>query len=588
MSLERMLRRLIREEHYLLDTHENSELGISVGFVGNSSMRPGIVWNRTNDIGCIISGEVFLGLADLNGSGPRSQSAAAASELISLYRELGLQALERLNGWFVGLILDRRNREVILFNDRYGRNRLYIAEHGGQVFFSTEAKSLLAALPECRKFDGRGLGEWFLCGCTLQNRTIFKGISVLPPGSAWVSSPRHALKKQSYFDPKAWELQSTLSSEEYYQRIKDAFPRILKSYTNGHQPVAMSLTGGLDGRMIMAWSDRATGDLPCYTFNGPIRDCADVRIARKVAKACGQSHRTIQVGNEFFTEFPRLAQESVDISDGTMDVTGAAELYVNRIAREIAPVRLTGNYGSEILRQYVAFRPGLPVAELCAPEMFEYFQAAAETYTSELRGNRLSFIAFKQVPWHHFARFSIERSQLTVRSPFLDNGLVALAFRAPSELAANAAFSLRLIADGNPVLGRIPTDRGVTYPGNKIVNRMHRSVQEFLAKSEYAYDYGMPNWLARVDNCFGALHLERLFLGRQKFCHFRTWYRHELSRWVKEILLSDRILARSYLRGRRVQAMVNDHLNGRANYTQEITKMLTLELIQRSLLENCQ
>ena len=106
----------------------------------------------------------------------------------------------------------------------------------------------------------------------------------------------------------------------------------------------------------MAWGDIPPGDLPCYTFNGPYRECADARIARQIATTCGQSHQVIHMGDDFFDDFADLAAKSVYLSDGTMDVTGAAELYVNRDARKIAPVRLTGNYGSEILREFVSFR----------------------------------------------------------------------------------------------------------------------------------------------------------------------------------------------------------------------------------------
>jgi len=284
----------------------------------------------------------------------------------------------------------------------------------------------------------------------------------------------------------------------------------------------MSLTGGLDGRMIMAWSSKAPGDLPCYTFNGPFRDCVDAKIARQVAQACGQPHHTIQVGDEFLAAFPKLAEQTVSITDGTMDVTGAAELYVNGQAREISPVRLTGNYGSEILRNNIAFRPRRLSGGFLDRGLQEHVEGAAGTYTAELNGNRHSFIAFKQVPWHHFGRFAVEQSQLSVRSPFLDNDLVALAFRTPVGKEDDLSPALRLVADGKPDLGRIPTDRGITYPANKVPNRIRRSLEEFLTRAEYAYDYGMPAWLARIDHALESLRWERLFLGRQKFCHFRV------------------------------------------------------------------
>src|SRR5207247_4710774 len=122
------------------------------------------------------------------------------------------------------------------------------------------------------------------------------------------------------------------------------------------------------------------------------------------AKMCHQPKQVITVGNEFFHEFPALAEKAIYVSDGTMDVTGSVELYVNRIAREIAPIRLTGNYGSEILRGSIAFRPGSLCDGLFTSEFSRFVCAAGKTYADELKDNRLSFIAFKQVPWHHYSR----------------------------------------------------------------------------------------------------------------------------------------------------------------------------------------
>jgi len=280
-----------------------------------------------------------------------------------------------------------------------------------------------------------------------------------------------------------------------------------------------------------------------------------------------------------------LAEKAVFISDGMMDVTGSVELYVNRIAKQIAPVRLTGNYGSEILRGSVAFKPGSQHAKLLEPEFAHLVQNASETYDSECRGHKVSFIAFKQVPWHHYSRLSLELSQLTVRSPYLDNDLVAVAFQAPAHLVTNNELSLHLITDGNPTLGKIGTDRGLLYRPFPVVTKLNHLYQEFTFKAEYVYNYGMPQWLARIDHVLAPLHLERLFLGRHKFYHFRVWYRDRLFQYLKDILLDSRTLNRPYLNRHHIEEIVNSHINGHQNYTSAIHRVLTAELTQRQLIE---
>jgi asparagine synthase (glutamine-hydrolysing) len=109
--------------------------------------------------------------------------------------------------------------------------------------------------------------------------------------------------------------------------------------------------------------------------------------------------------------------------------------------------------------------------------------------------------------------------------------------------------------------------------------------REFSYKAEYAYDYGMPQWIAAIDHLLSPLRLERLFLGRQKFYHFRLWYRRELSRYVMEVLLDPRSLARPYLDGKRLAEVVGAHVKGLRNYTGEIHSVLTAELLQRCLIE---
>jgi asparagine synthase (glutamine-hydrolysing) len=583
-----MLQPMKHEDFYSSGTYANQELGMVSGFVsGDPARSPGLVWNQAHQIGCYVSDEAFISESRSDKSSSRNGHAAdhCAATMISLYEEQGIAALEKFNGCFCGLLVDLRRGEVILFNDRYGLNRIYVHEQRGSLFFGSEAKSLLAVLPELRALDPRGLAEWFSCGCALENRTLFRGISLLPPGSAWTFSADGRLKRQNYFQASTWETQPPLTPAEFSDRLSEVFPRVLHRYTNGNRPVAMSLTGGLDGRMIMAWARPKPGELPCYTFNGTYRDCADVRIARKVAAACGQPHAAISVGAEFLSQFPRLAEQAVYITDGAMDVTGAAELYVNRLARQMAPVRLTGNYGSEILRRHVAFRPRTLPSEMFAPDFLPPLAAAARAYTEAAAGNPLSFIAFKQVPWHHYARLAIEQSQITVRSPFLDNELVALAYQTPPGLTASLEPSLKLIVQGDARMGRIPTDRGITYPAGRSANRLQHSLQEFLAKAEYAYDYGMPNWLARIDNVLAPFRLEKLFLGRQKFCHFRTWYRRPLASYVKQILLDPRASSRGYVNGPAVERLVADHIAGRSNHTIEIHKLLSLELLHRTLLD---
>ena len=563
------------------------QFGLELGWLSSSGPANDCVCGERNEVFLLFKGEDFShsDLGKESGKGEAAYNMQIAAGVLGLYEKFGSDLFIQLNGCFGGVMVDLRKNSVVLFNDRYGLSRIYYHDAPDGFYFSSEAKALLKVLPSLRQFDLRGVGEFLSCDCVLQDRTIFRGISALPAGSAWTFGSGATLKKRRYFDPRAWEEQCHLSAVDFYELLKERFPRVLKRYLQPSGGIAMSLTGGLDGRLVMAWSGCEPGELPCYTFGSCFGETADVRIAREVASICRQPHTDLKIEAEFLSHFPELAEKAILASDGAMDLTGAAEVHANRLARDIKPVRLTGSYGSEILRGNIAFRP----RQICEPlfdrDVIQAARQAATTYAEESRGNRRSFIAFKQVPWYHFARSAVEKSQLSVRSPYLDNELVALSFQAPEADQTNFDICLKLVVDGNSKLADIATDRGIRFGASSLLNRWRESKERFLARAEYAYDYGMPNWLARVDHSLSPLRLERLFLGRQKFCHFRTWYRGCLAPYVKEILLDSRSLGRPYLRPHEVERMVARHVNGTANFTTEIHKLLTLELTQRLLLE---
>ena len=64
----------------------------------------------------------------------------------------------------------------------------------------------------------------------VENKTLFRGISVLPPASTWVFQGATLNKKESYFSPQEWENQEPLNAEAYYQELRANFSQILPRY----------------------------------------------------------------------------------------------------------------------------------------------------------------------------------------------------------------------------------------------------------------------------------------------------------------------------------------------------------------------
>jgi len=584
-ELSQMLETLRHESFYVAGTWSDPVLGVYVGWVARegSFAAEMPLRNERGDVTLIFSGEEFPEqgkIQSLRAAG-HAVSQDGPAYLVHRYEDEP-DFPKQLNGRFHGLVADSRSGSAMLFNDRYGLQRIYYYQAHDGFYFGAEAKAILKVRPETRVADSRGVGEYIVCGCVLENRTLFQDIQVLPPGSAWIFRAGLLEKKAPYFDPSEWEKLEPLKREEYYDHFRDIFAKNLPRYFEGQEQIGCSLTGGLDTRIIMAWRNPAPNTMPCYTFGSMYRDNEDVKLARRVAQICGQQHVTIPTGEEFLSQFAHYAERTIYLTDATVDTSRAPDLYLNEKARLQAPIRMVGTYGSEMLLHAVMFKAVEPVAGLYSRDLLPEIQRATRTYDDSRRGHPVTFIAFRQSPWHHYGVLGLEQTQVGVRTPYLDNDLVRTIYQSPGPVAVNEESRLRLIRDGNLALAQLRTDRGL---GDEQTPVLH-ALLEFLFKAEYAYDYGMPQWVAQLDHLFAPLHLERLWLGRHKLYHFRLWFRDRLRDYVREMLLTERSLSRPYLERKRVEQIVNAHLRGNRNYTTEIHRLISLELFHRVFLDN--
>ena len=582
LQLKKMLKAISHEDFYSSGTWIDESLGIYVGWTAlKGSFCDGMPLQSEKGDRCLIfSGEEYSD----RRTGNRESVAGPVdcSYLLSEYeRNRNRSFVENLNGLFHGVVADRTLGEVTLFNDRYGMHRLYYHQAKNGFYFGAEAKAILAVRPELRTPSLQGLGEFVACSCVLENRTIFQDIHVLPAASAWSFRDAALESKSTYFDPREWEQQSPLDAESYYGELRDVLSRTLPKYFAGTERVGVAITGGLDTRVIMALHPPAASTVPCYTFGGMYRECQDVKIGRKVAHACQQTHQVIRVGSDFLKQFPQYAERSVYLTEGGLDVYRASDLFVSERARQIAPAKVVGTYGSEIVRHAVMFKPMRLAGHLLRPDFLAHVEQAGETYRRIRNTHPVTFAAFRQSPWYHHAILALEQTQLSVRSPYLDNNFVRAVFRAPTQDLTKDDIRLRLVGNGSPALTEIRSDRGLGGNSGAFRRALTHHYLEFTFKAEYAYDYGMPQWVARTDHLFSAMHFEKLFLGRHKFLHYRLWYRDILADYVRDVLLDSRTLSRPYIEPKTLQNVVDGHLKGDRNHTTEIHKMITLELLHR-------
>jgi asparagine synthase (glutamine-hydrolysing) len=585
--LAAMVRSMEHEPSYTSGTYFAPELGVYIGWTAHEHSFPAsqVFFNERRDIALILSGECFADpeiRSDLRHKGHTIDSHS--DWLVHLYEEDGERFVEKLNGLFSGLLIDKRQGKAFLFNDRYGSERIYWHEAKDGTYFASEAKALLRVLAETRAFDQEGVAQFLTYGCTLEERTLFRGVRLLPAGSVW-SFEDGKCQKRKYFSPDTWETQATLSAESFESKFQETFQRILPRYFESESRIGISLTGGLDTRMIMACRPHSARDIVSYTFSGETGETFDDRLAAQVAKVCGLEHRLLRLGHDFFADFASHVDRTVYVTDGCFGATGAHEIYLNKQARQLAPVRLTGNYGSEVLRGVSTFKPLRLSPTLFNPGFSRALRCVAGSLTNR-SAHPITFAAFREIPWNLFGSLAAARSQVEFRTPYLDNEIVALAYRAPESLRKSPLPAWQLVTANNTLLSSIPTDRRPSPGSSRAAAVLRRLFSEATFKLDYLNNEGWPDWLSPLEPVFSRAAAALKIIGLHKYLHYRRWFRYELAEYVKDVVSSTRAQQAPFWNRPFLQNMTAAHIQGRNNYVSEINAVLTLEAVERLLLRD--
>jgi asparagine synthase (glutamine-hydrolysing) len=570
--VQAMTKSMVHEKFYLSGTYSAPDLGVYAGWVALDQSFAAVqpFTNQREDIALLFSGECFFD--DKQDS------------LIALYEREGEGFFEKLNGLFSGLLIDKRRKRVMLFNDRYGFDRIYLYEDADATYFANEAKALLRILPQLRAFDQEGVIQYLAVGCTLENRTLFRNIQLLPAASIW-SFEAGKTGKNKYFSPAQWESQSELPADEFEREFQATMQRIVPKYFRSDAPLGISLTGGLDGRMLLACRAKTPTPPVCYTFAGQHGETLDARLANRVAKTCGFDHHTVRIQPDFFSDFATHADRTVYLTDGCFGVLGAHEIYLNRQARHLAPTRLTGVFGGEVLREVSTFKPLGLASELLRPDLRQSVNDCAAAFAKQ-RMNPVTFAAFQEIPLSIFGSLAACRSQVAFRTPYLDGDLISLAYRAPKALRSSPKAAVHLVKCVDPGLQAVPTDMGLLGRRSEIGRAFNTLFAKATFKVDYVCNDGMPHWLSRFDPVLDLLNSNVGVLGLHKYLRYRRWLRTDLARYLEHACSELGGQGLTFFDQNFLGIMPDSHIQGRRNCVAEINAALTLNAVQRLLLSN--
>ena len=289
--------------------------------------------------------------AGLERGGRRFRSACDTEVVLAMYERYGADMLERLNGIFAMAIWDAEERALFLARDRLGVKPLYYAEQGRTLYFASEIKALLAALPR-PSLRRDVVAEYLTFLWVPDPDTLFKGIYKLLPGHyATFSGGR--LEVTEYWDMSF--APEHHSEGEWAELLRDEVAAAIRRQMVSDVPLGSFLSGGIDSSAIVAEMSRASDRVTTFTVGASPRDLQheivpdDVRYARQIASRYRTDYHEQTLEPNVVELLPKLIWH---LDEPVGDPAAIATYLICSAARRKLTVILSGMGGDEIFAGY--------------------------------------------------------------------------------------------------------------------------------------------------------------------------------------------------------------------------------------------
>lgn len=583
------------DEGYYIDS--NLALGhrrLSIIDVSSAGHQP--MFNEDGNVSISYNGEVYNFKeirADLKRRGHRFYSKTDTEVIIHAYEEWGLECLNKFNGMFAFALWDKRSRTLTLARDRYGIKPIYYWQNDKTFLFASEIKALLSHPAFNADVDLEALLEYFTFQNIFTDRTLFKGVKLLPQANFLQISLK---KKAQFHSGKYWdfhfeEMEHLKSENEYVEEFDRLFKRAVKRQLISDVEVGSFLSGGIDSASITAVASRYFQGLKTFCIGFDLSSASGLELSfdeRKKAKHISHLYQTehfemVLKSGDMKRCLPHLVWTLEDLRLGQ----SYPNFYASRLASRFVKVCLSGIGGDELFagypwryyrtlksrnfdeyidgyyRYWQRLIPNSTLKEMFRPVWGGVKNICTEGIFRQVFSNRnlaprrpqdyINYSMYFEAKTFLHGLFIVEDKLsmahgLEVRVPFLDNDLVDFALRVPVSLK---------LKNINEILS---IDEDELAKREKYFQKMHDG-KMILRKVLGKYAGGDI-----------ANQHKQGFSGPDA-----SWFKGESIDYVKDLLLDKRAQIYNYFDYKTTRALGEEHIYGKQNRRLFIWSLLCFE-----------
>jgi asparagine synthase (glutamine-hydrolysing) len=269
--------------------------------------------------------------------------------IIHLYEDEGVLCLQKLRGMFAFALWDKRREILFCARDRMGKKPFCYTVTPQSFVFGSEIKAITADPDVSVSPDYHAIDRYLTYQFVPSPLTAFKGIKRLRPGEYLTCDIKGNVKTQRYWEPplskKTGAAQEEIEAELLYRLRESVRLRMISDV-----PLGAFLSGGIDSAAIVALMAQESAR-PVKTFSIGFEEDAfnELPYARLLADRYGTEHHELIVKPNAAEVIPLLVRH---YNEPFADSSALPTYYVSKMTRNHVTVALSGDGGDESFAGY--------------------------------------------------------------------------------------------------------------------------------------------------------------------------------------------------------------------------------------------
>jgi asparagine synthase (glutamine-hydrolysing) len=515
----------------------------------------------------------------------------------------GPDIIKRFNGMFAIAAWNKKSETLYLFRDRFGVKPLYYWFNGKTFLFGSEIKAFLNFPGFKVALDTQALNEYFTFQNLFTFRTLFKGVTMLPPANI-VTINRHStfIKHHSWWDYNFTAPDESMTFEDSVQETERLFKQAIVRQMVADVPVGSYLSGGMDSGSITAVASTHVPRLTTFTCGFDMSEITGVesnyderRDAELMANHFKTEHyeQIINAGDLRWS-LPRVVWHLEDLRVGM----SYPNYYISRLASKFVKVCLQGTGGDELFggypwRYYRVFR------SLDKKDFFDqYYDFWQRLVPDGDRSMLFNPALNKEIDIHEprqiFERVFEFNKKLKYDTPenHIQNSLYfeIKTFLAGLLLVGDKLSMANGLEERFPFLDNDLVDFAQKIPVRHKLGKLESfkrvDENEFRKKGKFyqEFDDG-KNVLRKAMQGF----IPDKIVNRKKqgfSAPDESWYRGENADYVKDLLLNKRTVSSEFINPEYMKKIVHEHVDQHINHRLLIWSFMNFEWWCRIFLNN--